>query len=150
MRNGFLVALNGETSGPLALMIRNASNGGAGGALRVRSGEEAWSNLLISPLPPKANFPQSGSRSLVAFRMPGTPAPLDARLFMSAFGLSRVEAQVAIGLMEGRSLDEVALGRGVRPSTIKTQLKAIFEKTGTHSQRDLVRLLGSLPPVRMT
>jgi DNA-binding CsgD family transcriptional regulator len=33
-------------------------------------------------------------------------------------------------------------------STVRTHLAEIFVRTGTESQRDLVRLLGMLPPVR--
>ena len=149
VHQGTLLASDGGMVPALAAMIRDASNGGAGGALRLRAHENRWTNVLVSPLPPQARWPQFGSRTLVAFRVADAPSVLDARLLISIFGLSRVEAQVAIALMDGLSLEEIALRRGVKPSTIKTQLDAIFIKTDTGSQRALVRLLGSLPALRI-
>jgi DNA-binding CsgD family transcriptional regulator len=37
----------------------------------------------------------------------------------------------------------------VKVSTVRSQLSAIFAKTGTVRQQDLIRLLGSVPPVRL-
>lgn len=34
---------------------------------------------------------------------------------------------------------------GVSPSTVKTHLKRIFDKTGVHSQVGLARVLAALP-----
>ena len=145
VRNGFLAALDGHVAGALALLIRDASNGGSGGALRLRAGADDYANVLVAPLPPQNTWPGSGSRTLVAFRLSGAPTNLSAHLLMSSFGLSRGEAQVAMALMEGKSGEEIALARGVKATTIKSQLQSIFLKTGTNSQRELVRFLSGLP-----
>jgi DNA-binding CsgD family transcriptional regulator len=64
------------------------------------------------------------------------------------FGLSAAETKVVAALAAGRSAEEIAEKRGVKISTLRTQLEAIFRKTRTESQRDLLRLLGGLPQVR--
>ncbi|QQR38280.1 helix-turn-helix transcriptional regulator [Devosia rhizoryzae] len=147
VRKGFLTAQDGSMAGALALLIRDASNGGSGGALRLRAGLDSFANVLVAPLPPNSDWPGSGSRTLVAFRLSGAPTHLNAHLLISTFGLSRGEAQVAVALTEGKSGEEIALARGVKTTTIKSQLQSIFIKTGTSSQRELVGFLAALPAV---
>jgi DNA-binding CsgD family transcriptional regulator/PAS domain-containing protein len=64
---------------------------------------------------------------------------------MHLFGLTRAEGQLAHELAAGRSLAEVARARGVRISTVRTQLLGLLAKTGTQRQQDLVALLGRMP-----
>jgi hypothetical protein len=42
---------------------------------------------------------------------------------------------------------QAAAATGVSPTTARSHLKGCFERTGTHSQAELARLLASLPPV---
>jgi DNA-binding CsgD family transcriptional regulator len=58
-----------------------------------------------------------------------------------AFGLTQAEADLAAGMVLGRSLPEMALARGIKIGTVRAHLKAIFLKTNTHGQAELVRLL---------
>jgi len=57
------------------------------------------------------------------------------------FGLTVAEARVAVALFEGATLKEAAEVFGVTRLTVRNQLAAIFEKTDTNRQSDLVRLL---------
>lgn len=148
VRNNHLLAKDMRMAGQLAALIRDASNGGSGGALRLQAGIDDFVNVLVAPLPPSSGLAQ-GSRTLVAFRLTSGPTHLNAQLLMTGFGLSRGEAQVAVALMEGKSSDDIALSRGVKATTIKSQLQSLFDKTGTRSQRELVRYLSNLPPLRM-
>jgi len=61
--------------------------------------------------------------------------------------LSRSEAQVACAVLAGGTLDEIAARRGVKITTIKTQIEARFARPAPKIQRDLVRLIGRLPQV---
>lgn len=58
-----------------------------------------------------------------------------------AFGLTSAEIQLALGLARGQDLQEIAAARGVSIATIRFQLKALFAKTETHRQAELVALL---------
>lgn len=61
------------------------------------------------------------------------------------YQLSPAEAELAALLCEGESLEGASDLRGVSVSTARSQLKAIFRKTGTRRQGDLVALvLGGL------
>ena len=57
------------------------------------------------------------------------------------FGLTRMEAQLALLLTEGLTLDEADEQMNVRRNTARTHLRSIFSKTGVTRQTMLVRLL---------
>lgn len=81
-------------------------------------------------------------------------APLDgrriatARQLMDLFGLSGAEARLARAICHGDSVEEYARDQGLRLPTVRTQLSAIFNKTGTQRQAALVRLIAGIPVVR--
>ncbi len=57
------------------------------------------------------------------------------------YGLSRVEARLALGLARGMQVDELAVDTKVSIHTVRSQLKQIFRKTSTNRQAELVKLL---------
>jgi DNA-binding CsgD family transcriptional regulator len=59
----------------------------------------------------------------------------------SLFGLTSAEAILAHAVASGRSLDAHARERGIAISTVRTQLRALFAKTETHRQGELVARL---------
>jgi len=59
----------------------------------------------------------------------------------SLFGLTSAEAVLASAVASGRSLDDHARERGIAISTVRTQLRALFAKTETHRQGELVARL---------
>lgn len=65
------------------------------------------------------------------------------------FGLTAAEKRVAGQVAQGLSRPAMAEANGVLPGTVKSQLAAIFDKTGVSDQRALAALLRDLtPPVR--
>lgn len=60
------------------------------------------------------------------------------------YDLTPAEAEVAIRVLDGHGLQSVADVLGVALSTVRTHLQRAFEKTGTHRQAELVRLLTEL------
>jgi DNA-binding CsgD family transcriptional regulator/PAS domain-containing protein len=62
----------------------------------------------------------------------------------TSFGLTAAEARLALRLVAGESLDAAADQLGIAKETSRGQLKAIFSKTGTHRQAELVMLLARL------
>ncbi|CAA0107697.1 Putative aminoacrylate hydrolase RutD [BD1-7 clade bacterium] len=61
------------------------------------------------------------------------------------YGLTRVEADVTCRIAAGQTIDEIADARSSKSQTIRTYLKAIFSKTGTRRQADLVALVLKAP-----
>jgi DNA-binding CsgD family transcriptional regulator len=71
------------------------------------------------------------------------PEPSPA-LLQEIFGLTRKEAQVATRLMCGTTLQEMAKETSVSVGTVRSQAKAVFAKTGTKRQAELVGILTRL------
>lgn len=75
---------------------------------------------------------------------PAQAPPLSAGHVMSLFGLTPAEAQLAIALSQGISLNSYADRRGISVGTVRIQMKRILEKTDSRRQADLVgKLYGS-------
>ena len=72
---------------------------------------------------------------------PETPVRPHGAALAQAFSLTPREAELAVGLLQGRTLQEQAELRGVKISTERDHLKTLMQKTDTHRQADLVRLL---------
>jgi DNA-binding CsgD family transcriptional regulator len=60
------------------------------------------------------------------------------------FGLSPAEAQVARLMAGGMERDAIAIQRGVTPETLKSQIKAIYQKTGCGREAELIALVAGL------
>jgi DNA-binding CsgD family transcriptional regulator len=65
-------------------------------------------------------------------------------ILTQTFGLTRAEAEVAIGIVCGRTLAEVAAGRDVKVGTARAHLKTVFSKTHTRNQAELTGILTRL------
>jgi len=57
------------------------------------------------------------------------------------FGLTAAEARLAAEILKGDGRAAAARRGGISAATAKTHLSSIFEKTGTHRQAELIRLL---------
>jgi DNA-binding CsgD family transcriptional regulator len=134
------------------LIAQAAHRGGSGGALRAWNSSRTHAlALLVSPLPTRLLTGPDGTsgrvpgRALVLMKdLSRTKAAPPAHVLRDLFGLSRNEAEVARALVGGATKEAVAAARGLRPTTIKTQLDSILAKTGATNLRDLERLLASL------
>ena len=59
-------------------------------------------------------------------------------LILQAYNLTERETQVAQLVLQGRATDRVVQELSISALTVQEHLKAIFDKTGVHSRRDLV------------
>jgi DNA-binding CsgD family transcriptional regulator len=71
-------------------------------------------------------------------------------VYARAFQLTPAEVRLAVHLASGVSLTEAAERFGVTHNTVRAQLRSIFDKTDTHRQADLVRLLHSSGRLRVS
>lgn len=67
---------------------------------------------------------------------------------MDFFRLTPAEARLVRALAHGETIDEYGGHEGLKRTTVRTQLQAALEKTGTRSQKDLVSLVVTLPATR--
>ncbi|HUE89654.1 MAG TPA: helix-turn-helix transcriptional regulator [Vicinamibacterales bacterium] len=117
---------------------------GAGGMLAIGrpSGRRALS-LLVCPVSQRRTlFPGVETAAAMVFVAdPEQIAVPDEDTLRTLFGLTRAEAKLTRLLAQGESLMEAGERLGLRRETVRSRLKAIFEKTNTHSQGELVRLV---------
>src|SRR5690606_9161871 len=91
--------------------------------------------LLIAPLSSSMRMCLGSRAAEVLVLISGAhPLRTPAARLIALFGLSAAEAEVAVALSLGGHPEEIALQRGVRISTIRTQLSSILSKTGTARQ----------------
>jgi DNA-binding CsgD family transcriptional regulator len=104
--------------------------------------------VFITPLPRRLEDEYGPGYVLITMRACGEPHPLSESMLAALFALSPTQASIALRIYNGKSPEEIATERGIKISTLRTHLAEIFYRTGVESQRDLIRLLGSLPPLR--
>jgi DNA-binding CsgD family transcriptional regulator len=148
-RGGRIAASDPRAEGRLRRMIAMAAATGAG------LGTDPGGNVvlprrppgrplcaLVSPLPNGAIRDRgAGGLALLAVHEPDRQQPAPARLLAELFALTPAEARTALALIEGNRLQDVADRLGVSLATVRTHVQRAFDKTGTHRQADLVRLL---------
>jgi DNA-binding CsgD family transcriptional regulator len=69
---------------------------------------------------------------------------------ISLFELTPAEARLARAIAAGVSLESYASDNHLATSTLRSQLHAIFRKTGCNRQAELVRILGNIPALPET
>jgi DNA-binding CsgD family transcriptional regulator len=84
-----------------------------------------------------------GPESFYIVDLSELPAPTFETL-NAEFGLSVAEARLAQLLAKGNSVESAARMLDIKPSTARSQLAAIFEKTRTRRQAKLVAVLSRL------
>jgi DNA-binding CsgD family transcriptional regulator/PAS domain-containing protein len=65
----------------------------------------------------------------------------DGEAVRRLYGLTKTEAEIAIRVLDGTGLIPIAEELSISLSTARTHLQHIFDKTNTHRQAELVRLL---------
>ncbi|MDB5978878.1 MAG: helix-turn-helix transcriptional regulator, partial [Nevskia sp.] len=109
----------------------------------TRPSGRAKLGVLVRQIP-LGTWSESRQRPAVAvlLRDPESSAAQPSHELVSRlFGLTRMEAALALLLAEGLTLDEAAEKMDVRRNTARTHLRSIFCKTGVTRQTMLVRLL---------
>lgn len=71
-------------------------------------------------------------------------SPLDAGMLQKAFGLTTAESNLAMGIAQGATLNEIARSQGVSMHTVRGHLASAFAKTHTRRQAELSALLARL------
>jgi DNA-binding CsgD family transcriptional regulator len=77
---------------------------------------------------------------------PDTRFP-SARDLAELFGLSRAESRLAMALLAGKALRDIAADSSIQITTARTQLSSILRKVGVTRQTELIRVLSSIPVI---
>jgi DNA-binding CsgD family transcriptional regulator/PAS domain-containing protein len=113
-----------------------------GGMMTVpRPSERRAFEVLVTPLRPGVLPPIQRQRTAAIFLIDpeNQPEPNDQAL-IRLFGLTAAEGRLAKSLIQGKSLKQAAEEFCLSRNTVRSQLQAVFEKTGTARQGELVSL----------
>ncbi len=149
IRHECIVADNHQDNEELWRLLRNTigaqSKGMAapGGATAVSrpSGRRSYA-VTVAPgagMPHVAGVPTTWA--LVFIADPEVHAELPTERIARLYGLTAAEAQLAVALAMGQSVNEYADAHELSLHTVRSALKQVFAKTDTGRQVELVRLL---------
>jgi DNA-binding CsgD family transcriptional regulator len=105
---------------------------------------EAPLPILVTPMHAHlitSDLDYEGAQVAVFLSDPNLQQPISIDNLVSVYGLTPSEAQVAISLANGHSIDEIAESSHHSAHTIRSQLKSVFRKTGVSRQSELIKLL---------
>ena len=133
-------ALRGLIASAAASRLNIGSQPGGVMAIGRRSGGRPYEVLAapVSEATLKIGF--SGPLIAVFIREPETRVTTPVEWLRRIYGLTAAEGRVMQALLAGDKLEEVAARFAVTRDTVRSQLKAIFQKTGANSQSDLIRM----------
>jgi DNA-binding CsgD family transcriptional regulator len=117
----------------------------AGGMVQVPRSQGTSLQLLVRPIHPDVPVFAGKLTGYVAVYVydPDAGVAVDQERLRTLYGLSEAEIRVAVALLATPDPAEVAKRCCISLHTVRSHLKAIFAKTDTQSQADLVkRLLG--------
>lgn len=136
---GYLRARAPNDGMALRKMITRCAADGWGSAMRLVSEDDI---LLITASPaPALGCPSTEALVFLRLIDPATIRLPDTDTLRHHFGLTPTEAAFALELLAGNDLATSAARRGITTSTGRVHLRHLFEKTGTHRQPALIRLL---------
>lgn len=116
----------------LEALVRADDGGAPLPRLRIRGRSGQWLVLHASRLA----GPRAAGQIAVTIE---AARPIEvAPLILRAYDLTERETRVAQLVLQGRATDEMAGELSISALTVQQHLKAIFDKTGVHSRRELV------------
>lgn len=145
--SGRLTVRDPVMDGQLAAVIRGATetadgrNGVPPTALAIPRDKDPPFTLALTPFRPRWSRLNGQPALALVFMRDPTRDYIDADQLRDLFDLTRAEAVVAIDLVSGLSLAEIATSHGVGGETVRSHVKKILAKTGTQRQAEAVALL---------
>jgi DNA-binding CsgD family transcriptional regulator len=100
--------------------------------------------IRVLPVDGPARSPFLGARAVLVISDLCRRSGADTDLLAQAFGLSPAEAKLASVMVSGISPEQAGEELGIARETARNQLKAVFAKTATHRQGELIALLSRL------
>ena len=138
--------LRGRLASAVALSSNQAQLGRRGIGIPALRGDNSAVAVHVIPLDRRASdrdiVPAAVAAVFVADTTSRLTAPTDAAMLL--YDLTPAEARVFELVVSGRSSSEMSAELGIRPSTVRTHLLRVFDKTGRHNRSDLVRLASEI------
>jgi len=150
VKDGRLQALGNSDKEKLARLLVTATDRPAvsGGIMLTPVGGTARWHAFVAPLP--AASPLVGDRqlplALIMLTEKDQPT-LPLRVMGEIYKLSPAELRLGAALLAGKTIEEHADTARISINTARTQLRSLFNKTGTKRQGELIALLSQTPPL---
>jgi DNA-binding CsgD family transcriptional regulator len=151
LRNDGLHAVHSDKDNELQLALRNTSalnfphNLNLGG---MNGNPHCCLTLMPVPIHDPLNLIGYGVSVIVLVTQNTRQRVATVRQLIDLFRFTPAEARVVRALTQGEDIDYYAKAEGLKKTTVRTQLHSAMMKTGSSKQKDLVRLILSLPAVR--
>ncbi|MBK7250880.1 MAG: helix-turn-helix transcriptional regulator [Gammaproteobacteria bacterium] len=107
-------------------------------ALRVAGGDHRGGLDFVCVRAPQSVWGAPQRRVVVFVSHHRQPRPVAVGTLRGLFGLSRAEAQVALGLAAGLSISQIGERDSISRNTVYSHLKSAFDKVGVSQQSALV------------
>lgn len=150
IRSGIIEAAcanaNAELRRSIAGPLLDESGGARSGNSFVCARPSGKRPYVIHVLPFVADHDESEPRAMLVVIDPEQrpePPPLVLRRL---YGFTKCEADIALHVLRGEGLKPISEELSLSMATIKTHLQRVFEKTNTHRQAELIRLLLAIMP----
>jgi DNA-binding CsgD family transcriptional regulator/PAS domain-containing protein len=131
-----------------AAAAREIGSTGAGRTLIGRGAGRMGYSLTVAPLRDDLVIDDLPLASVIVTDL--VARSVSASDLADCFGLSPVESRLALPLMTGKELAEVAVVFGVQITTLRTQFSSILRKTSVKRQINLLRALPTVTNVQET
>lgn len=116
----------------------------AGGTIQIKRPGQAALTLLITPVAGHAGplrFAPRQTYVAIFIHDPLQSPELSSPLLQQLYQLTLAETRVATAIAHGHSLEQLAAREHKSVHTLRSQLKAVFRKTGTCRQNELAHLI---------
>lgn len=147
LRNDRIERLGRRCTPPAAEAVERALRTGATVQLVLELDDAALplARASVHPLAPGVPLGLADAPALMLLvQLPQRPSAALLEQVGRLYGFTAAEQRVALLLLDGMTVNEVAAVLGVRPSTVKTQVSALLGKGGYARVIDLVRALTAL------
>jgi DNA-binding CsgD family transcriptional regulator len=127
-----------------AAQLKERADGVASQTVRLVT-DRRTAIVIVQPLYSRTAAFATKVRAEVALflTLPGTATPAAGAILRMAFNLTAAETRLAEQLLSGTRLADIADRLSLSRETLKSQLAALFGKTGTNRQAELTILLQS-------
>jgi DNA-binding CsgD family transcriptional regulator len=141
-RGGSIAASNPKAAGKFQAMIAHAAGRlgpAVAGSIGLPRGQGRPLFVRAIPGPPAIRAGENAAAVVLLIRDPEQKLEVAASA-LSALGLTPAEARLTAALVAGHSVADYATQAGLSPHSVRSLLKTVLAKTGTHRQSELVLL----------
>ncbi len=145
--DGVLRATSKAANDVLRVAMLRAARGSSrseASAIRIPTNGDRWLSVHVSPLSRTAEMLKGRAAMVAVVLDPWSVPELDLATVRDALGVTASEAEVAVLLAQGRTVDEMAAQRHRSVASVRWHLKQLYAKTGVGRQADLVRVVMGL------